>query len=198
MNSKYPSANYQYLLIVLLLAFFAGGGIFAWQYLSRDKVIQEWQLPKMETLKRVSSGAIPVLVLSFFPLTNQNKLDTNITGEIPPCYNNCGLGEVRSNVSKITEDVVKTLEKGSIYHGYKDPEAIPYLDYKIYETKEFLYPIPKSAQFPPFADHTKIPAFHKKSPLCKKNRAISASGFSVNVFTFLIRSSFSFTGDSMN
>lgn len=44
----------------------------------------------------------------------------------------------------MTEGIIGTLERGSIYHGYKDSEAIPYLDYKIFETKEFIYPIPKS------------------------------------------------------
>lgn len=83
---------------------------------------------------------IPVLVLRYFPdQNNDGKLDPEITGM------NDDLNSIRTKVDTLTNDGINSLNKGSIYHGYKDPLATPYLNYHIINEKEYLTKIPLSA-----------------------------------------------------
>jgi len=92
---------------------------------------------------------IPVLVLNYFPIKD-GRLDPDVTGM------NDDLDSIRSKVDGLTVATVDALERGSVYHGYKNPDAASSLDYDILESKEFLYPIPKSAPSSKFADHITI------------------------------------------
>lgn len=80
---------------------------------------------------------IPVLVLKYFPIRD-GKIDPDVTGMSDE------LAVVRARVDKLTTDVAESLEKGSIYHGYEDAEAVPSLHYTIIEEKEFLAAMPLS------------------------------------------------------
>jgi hypothetical protein len=94
---------------------------------------------------------IPILVLKYFPVVN-GKVNINITGD----WRNPDLNVLRNSVENLMQNTIGKLENGSSYKMYKDPDATPSLNYFVYEEKEFLYPIPPSEQFKPFADHMKI------------------------------------------
>ena len=79
---------------------------------------------------------IPVLVVSYFPLKD-NRIDREVTGDV-----GAPLETIRCHTEETTQQVIKALETGSIYHGYKDPSAQPSLRYQIVETMEFLEPLP--------------------------------------------------------
>lgn len=86
-----------------------------------------------------SPGAmpVPVLVLKYFPdLNNDGRIDYETAGT------NEYVSVVRSNVGKRNNYLIEALELGSHFHGYKNTNSPPSLDYSIYEEKEFLTPIP--------------------------------------------------------
>lgn len=80
---------------------------------------------------------IPVLVLKYFP-TKNGKLDPDITGMSDD------LTTIRAQVDGLALEIIGTLEKGSAYHGYKDPTPTALLDYFVIEEKEFLTAMPLS------------------------------------------------------
>jgi len=102
-----------------------------------------------EACKQTQAYKIPILVLKYFPIKD-GLLNPDITG-----INN-DITTIRTKVNNLTAQTIDSLEKGSIYHGYKDPSAKPSLDYSVFETKEFLSAIPLSSEFIPFADHIQI------------------------------------------
>lgn len=63
------------------------------------------------------------------------------------------LSSARERTQKINLETMAFLDKGSIYHGYKDPTATPSLAYQMFEEKEFHTPVPKLGGY---ADHVKI------------------------------------------
>lgn len=76
---------------------------------------------------------MPVLVLNYFPTHDGiNTLHGSIS-------------EMREKTNKITQELILTLEEGSTYHGYKNSNATPSLDYSVVDTKEFLKRIPLSS-----------------------------------------------------
>lgn len=79
---------------------------------------------------------IPTLVISYFPVKN-GRIDRAITGDV-----DAPLEVIRRHTHKTTRRVVEALEMGSIYHGYRDPSALPSLHYEVVETLEFLEPLP--------------------------------------------------------
>lgn len=79
---------------------------------------------------------IPVLVVSFFP-TRNGRIDPRVTGDV-----DAPLDQVRRHTVQTTGRVVQALERGSTYHGYRDPDARPSLHYRILATLEFLEPLP--------------------------------------------------------
>ncbi len=103
-------------------------------------------------IKRTSdtSYEVPVLILKYFPLKDQKTIDDSETGLTMT------LSQSRTHISTLNRQLAEALEKGSTYHGYKDTDAKPALDYEIIEEKEFLNAIPISEQFFPFPDHIKL------------------------------------------
>jgi len=99
-------------------------------------------LEEYEVIPPAFRGAceeIPVLVLNYFPDEDgDGRLDPEITGM------DYELEWIRNRVNEVTSEVLDSLEQGSTYHGYKDSSATPSLNYRIYETNEFLYKIPLS------------------------------------------------------
>ena len=84
--------------------------------------------------------SIPVLVVKYFPLAG-NRIDRAITGDV-----DAPLDAIRAHTERTTAQVVSALERGSIYHGYKNPAAQPSLRYQIVDTIEFLEPLPTFAK----------------------------------------------------
>jgi hypothetical protein len=79
---------------------------------------------------------IPVLVVRYFPVKGA-FIDIEITGDVGG-----PVAQIRHHTIQTTERVIHTLETGSIYHGYKDPTALPSLRYQIVDAVEFLKPLP--------------------------------------------------------
>lgn len=95
---------------------------------------------------------IAVLNLSYIPIKD-GMVDINLTGD----WRNPDLIATRKNIQDLTQQLVDALNKGSIYQGYKNPSATPSLNYKIFENKEFLGPIPLAyLTYPSPANHQKI------------------------------------------
>ncbi len=95
---------------------------------------------------------VPVLVLKYFPMDSTKKrLDSAQTGGRADT-----LETIRLKVDTATAQGISAMTKASIYKGYKNSNVQPYLRYYIFEEKEFLTNIPKSSEFPPFADHEKV------------------------------------------
>jgi hypothetical protein len=87
----------------------------------------------------ISSAAayeIPVLQINYFPVKNGN-IDRAVTGDV-----SAPLDQIRAHVDRTTATVIDALERGSTYHGYKDPAARPSLTYRIVDTIEILEPLP--------------------------------------------------------
>ncbi len=95
---------------------------------------------------------VPVVVVKFFPVKD-GRIDKEATGG----YNQ-PLDEVRKTTDKITQTTIYAMEQGSTYHGYKDKNAKPSLDYKVLKTYEFLEPTPKVLKNNknPMPDYNKI------------------------------------------
>lgn len=96
---------------------------------------------------------IPVLVLKYFPLAG-NRIDRAITGDV-----GAPLDAIRAHTERTTAQVVSALERGSIYHGYKNPAAQPSMRYQIVDSLEFLEPLPtfsKPGHRAPMTDYNAI------------------------------------------
>jgi hypothetical protein len=81
---------------------------------------------------------VPVVVVKFFPVKD-GKIDAELTGG----YNQ-PLEDMRALTDKITETTIYAMEQGSRYHGYKDENAKPSLDYQVVAIYEFREPTPKT------------------------------------------------------
>lgn len=96
---------------------------------------------------------IPVLVINYFPV-KQGRIDRQVTGDV-----SAPLETIRRHTLETTQRVIRALETGSIYHGYKDPDAQPSLRYNTLETLEFLEPLPtyhKPGHQTPMTDYNAI------------------------------------------
>ena len=96
---------------------------------------------------------IPTLVVSYFPVRS-GRIDPAVTGDV-----SAPLDDVRRHTEATTERVVQALERGSIYHGYKDSAAQPSLRYEIVDVLEFLEPLPtwpKPGHQVPMTDYNAI------------------------------------------
>ncbi|MFH1777301.1 MAG: hypothetical protein ABH952_07075 [Candidatus Omnitrophota bacterium] len=114
-------------------------------------VIAGLLLPQaMALLEEDVTVDIPILVLKYFPTIDGVNLDSGVTGVTAT------LAGIRTRVDKLTNEAITALNKGSTYHGYKDSSAMASLNYFVADSREFLYAIPKSVQFPPFPDHMQI------------------------------------------
>ncbi len=79
---------------------------------------------------------IPVLMVSYFPV-REGAIDRQVTGDV-----GAPLDVMRGHVQTTSAQVVDALQRGSTYHGYKDPHAQPSLRYTIVESLEVLEPLP--------------------------------------------------------
>lgn len=82
-----------------------------------------------------------VLSLSYFPIDQDGNLDKTIVNNSWSEYN-MTLEEVRTKVSGLKTGLESTLENGSKYHGYSNPNAVQSIDYTIIDDIEYLEAIP--------------------------------------------------------
>ena len=96
---------------------------------------------------------VPVLIVKYFPVQG-DRIDQTVTGDW-----GASLQETREKTDQLTSKVVESLEEGSRYHGYKNPQARPSLDFEILETMEFLEPLPtieRPGRGVPMTDYNRI------------------------------------------
>lgn len=74
---------------------------------------------------------VPVLVVSYIPQRG-GRIDRRDTGDVEG-----SIDEIRSHVAETTRQLVRALELGSTYHGYKDPTALACLKYEVVAEIEF-------------------------------------------------------------
>lgn len=99
---------------------------------------------------------IPVLSLKYFPPdpSDPTKLNRTVVGTD---LSDLSLSYVRNRITSVQNATIDALERGSTFHGYKDSGAKSVFDYRIYEEKEFLKPVPvKVSGNDRNADHVKI------------------------------------------
>jgi hypothetical protein len=120
---------------------------------SPPPAIQPLNYPSRPLTYAADVCIIPVLVISYFPLKN-GQIDQTLTGDV-----NTPVEVIRQHTATTTQRVIEALETGSIYHGYKDPTALPSLRYEIVETLEFLEALPtwpKPGHRVPMSDYNVI------------------------------------------
>jgi len=110
----------------------------SWLYVYRG--YKEWALnPTLYSIK--------VLSLAYYPINAEGMLDTTIVDNSWEEYN-MSLEEVRAKVADLKSGLESTLENGTKYHGYSNPNAVQSIDYIVYQDNEYLEAAP--------ADHNKM------------------------------------------
>jgi hypothetical protein len=92
--------------------------------------------PDTTTSKNAGPDTVRVVLVSYFP-TDGDRIDKKQTGDWGE-----SLDFTRNKVDSVTSVLVNSLQKGSIYHGYKDSSASPSLVYEIVNRQEYLEPLP--------------------------------------------------------
>ncbi len=103
------------------------------KFLGLDQVLK---FDHVEPIFPLDAWHVPVLVVAFYPLKH-GQLDIRITKDVEG-----SLGTIRTHVKKTTQKVLHTLQVGSMFRGYKNPNAQPSLRYEIVEWIEFQEPYP--------------------------------------------------------
>ena len=107
--------------------------------------------------KKEASPRLPieirVLVVKYFPTKGKN-IDISVTGDWGEPLN-----ATRRKVSKLNKEIIKSLEEGSRYHGYKDRKPKRSLLYRLVGRREFREPLPtfdEPGQKVPMTDYHRI------------------------------------------
>ncbi|MFN8470493.1 MAG: hypothetical protein U0X20_33370 [Caldilineaceae bacterium] len=98
---------------------------------------------------------VPVLVVRYFPVRGE-QIDLGVTGDVSG-----SLQSLRQHTDRTTQQVLEALQRGSRYHGYKDPAAPPSLRYTVAGNIEYLEPLPtwrKPGHRVPMTDYNAIMA----------------------------------------
>jgi hypothetical protein len=96
---------------------------------------------------------IPVLVVAYLPARG-GRINRAVTGDV-----DAPLETIRRHTQETTREIVRALELGSVYHGYRDPSARPSLRYEILKTIEIAEPLPtwrKAGHTLPMTDYQAI------------------------------------------
>ncbi len=111
-------------------------------------------LPPPPPPPKPSVFEIPVLLVFYFPTTRSGFIDRSITGDV-----GMPLEEMRAHTHRTTKQVMKALEEGSRFHGFKNPDAPPSLRYRIDGDLQFQEPLPtfsKPGHAEPMTDYNAI------------------------------------------
>ena len=98
---------------------------------------------------------VPVLVVRYFPVRG-DQIDLRATGDVSG-----SLQTLRQHTDRTTQQVIEALQRGSRYHGYKDPAAPASLRYTVAGDIEYLEPLPtwrKPGHRVPMTDYNTIMA----------------------------------------
>ena len=83
---------------------------------------------------------LPVVVVKFFPVAG-DSIDRATTGDWGR-----SLAFTRTKTDSATVRLIRALEEGTRFHGYKGAQAPASLSYRVLETYEFLEPLPTVAR----------------------------------------------------
>jgi hypothetical protein len=83
---------------------------------------------------------IPVLIVKYFPVQGEN-FQGGITGEWGKTSY-----EMKRKIDQLNQEIIKSLEQGSRYHGYKDRRAKPSLKYRVVGNLTFNEKMPSRPQ----------------------------------------------------
>lgn len=97
-------------------------------------------LTKQQSMALETPYQLPVLVISYIPLREDGRINTDITGPI----GTEDLETLRNRINNLNTQIITSLIEAGRYHGYKDGGALASLSYFIFDNKEFLSAIPRS------------------------------------------------------
>lgn len=94
-----------------------------------------------------------VLVLKYFPVTADNKIDITITGDVGEPYDT-----IHQRTIDVTTNLLSFIPKATSYLGYKNSSAKSAITPKIIDTKEYkqVVPIKGKTGRPTYPDYNKI------------------------------------------
>lgn len=94
--------------------------------------------PSPQYTNRDSSYDMPVMVISYFPLTaNGQNIDSSVTGDVGDPYS-----VILQRTRESTQHLVSGLTSATKYRGYKNASAQPALRYNVYKTFEHIQAAP--------------------------------------------------------
>ena len=138
---RLPSIQKRSLVLVIILLIALPAGIYL---TDKTQIFNPRASQTQQTYQPSFPTDVKVLVLKYFPVDSTgNRLDIGVTGQLQ----NSSLDIVRNRVNTITNQGIDNLTEGSRYHGYKNQSAPAYLNYSVFETKEFLKTIPKHPDY---------------------------------------------------
>src|SRR3989344_5168330 len=147
---KISQRGVAHLFLVLLLLTGIGIGIYLVRYPVIFKPKADEISPSTHTAKEVK-----VLQLKFFPVDASGvNIDRSIVG---PGFAKSTLSEMRALSAEWDAKNVQILTDATKFRGYKNSSALPALQYKIIENKEYLTPAPLSQNKVPWNAH--IPTY---------------------------------------
>lgn len=103
----------------------------------------------------IDAFTLPVLVVQYYP-TNGPDIDIRVTGDWGET-----LAATREKTRRLTREVMGALEAGSRYQGWRRPEALPAIRYRVAGSVEFLRAlptVPKRGHRVPMTDYKRIAA----------------------------------------
>lgn len=97
--------------------------------------------PKQPASQPAALYTVNVLVLKYFPLSaNGQNININVTGDVGDSY-----ATIRQRTTDITNNLKTSIEKGTKYLGYKNPNAPSSISPNIIDTKEYTQAVPIKA-----------------------------------------------------
>lgn len=117
-------------LICLIMLFFPGAMNLLKAQIVPGSIVEESTGGFLSTPASGYISEMPVIIIRYLPTTDGINLDVAQATD----YWNLGeitLDDLKSNIDKYDKRVKFSLEEGSRYHGYKNPQAPPYLGYKV-------------------------------------------------------------------
>ena len=95
---------------------------------------------------------IPVLVINYFPLTEDRKnIDLKVTANV-----GSPVVEIEAKCLRMTGEVIQALEDGSRFRPYRNPAARPSLHYTVVDTVTFYEPVPHHLHKKNYTDYNKV------------------------------------------
>lgn len=95
---------------------------------------------------------IPVLVIHYFPLTEDRRnIDINVTSNV-----GVPLKDMEAKCERMTQEVIDALESGSRFRMYRNPDAPASLDYNVVDSLTFYESVPHHPRKEKLADYHRM------------------------------------------